>query len=136
MFVEVAVLVKAMTTLPNWYSILEYDTVAVRIHKSISRTPGYYKKMWKESPVLEWANLGWKSTDFTHLLQVKNNFTTKAVLSEILAFLHVNIWNILNPSFWFFSLVALATPRAILYRVPEWYRSTLGRWFTHEVKRT
>lgn len=135
MFVEVAQLVSDVIN-DGWaYSILRYDTVAVRIHKSISRTPGYYKKMWNSSPVLEWSKLGWKMNDFTHLIQVGVNFTKKAVLDESLNFIRVNPWNLFNPCFWFFSMVALITPRSILFVIPEWYRRTWGRWTTREVKR-
>jgi glycosyltransferase involved in cell wall biosynthesis len=134
MFVEVAEPVFHMKNLGS-YSILRYDTVAVRIHKSISRTPSYYLKNWNSSPVLEWAKLGWKSSDFTHLIQVKNNFKTSAVIQEAINFIKINPWNLIKPSFWFFSIIALITPRPILYRIPEIYRSTWGRWTTREVKR-
>jgi GT2 family glycosyltransferase len=134
-FVEVADLVRSVIK-DGWaYSILRYDTVAVRIHQSISRTPGYYKKMFTTSPVLEWAKLGWKSKDFTSLIQIKNNFTTKAVLDEIRNFISVDMGNLLHPAFWFFSVVALITPRSILYKIPEIYRATWGRLTTKEVKR-
>ncbi len=140
MFVEVSEPVWRITTcklsgIPYGYSILRYDTVAVRIHQSISRTPGYYKKMWNSSPVEEWAKLGWKVNDFTHLIQVGVNFEKKAVAQEACQFLNHNEWAFINPAFWFFFAVALWTPREILYKIPEIYRSTWGKWTTREVKR-
>lgn len=135
MFVEVAFLVNKVIERGWAYSILRYDTVAVRIHNSISRTPGYYKKMWNSSPVEEWAKLGWETNDFTHLIQVGVNFDKKAVAQEACQFLNVNFWNAFNPCFWFFFMVALWTPRDILYKIPEIYRATWGRLTTRKLKR-
>ena len=134
MFVEASTLVKNVCAY-GWYSILEYDTVAVRVHKSIARSPEYYKKMWKSSPVEEWSNLGWKFNDYTHLIQVANYFERKAVFNEIRQFVRIDYRNLFNPSFWFFSIVALVTPKWILFRIPEIYRATWGRLTTREVKR-
>lgn len=117
------------------YSILKYDTVAVRVHKSTARSKEYYRKMWNSSPVLEWAKLGWISNDFTSLIQIKNYFSTKAMLEESWNFVKVNPNNLLNPALWFFTLVALVTPRFILLIVPDIYRATWGIWTTKECKR-
>ena len=117
------------------YSILKYDTVAVRVHKSTARSPEYYKKMWNSSPVLEWAKLGWKSKDFTSLIQIKNYFTNKAVWEEVCNFIKVDKWNLIEPGFWFYSITSLITHRDILNKIPEIYRSTWGKWTTMEVKR-
>jgi len=135
MFVEASQLVKDVLK-DGWaYSILRYDTVAVRVHKSISRTPGYYKKMWNTSPVEEWAKLGWKSRDYTHLIQVGVNFTKKAVWDEAKRFIEYDFRTIFRIDFWFIVVVVLLTPRQLLYKLPEWYRATIGRWTTREVKR-
>lgn len=138
MFVEASSLVSCVLNKKWNYRILRWDTVAVRIHKSISRTPGYYKKMWKTSPVEEWAKVGGSKllTDYTSLIQIKNNFTTEAVVKEIGNFIKLRPLNLLIPSFWFFSIVSLITPRPILYKIPEIYRSTIGKWTTKEIMRT
>ena len=135
MFIEAPFLVSDIAKQGWAYSILRYDTVAVRVHKSTARSKGYYAKMWTSSPVEEWAKLGWKTDDFTHLIQVKNYFTTKAVVNESFNFIRINVWNLLNPAFWFFSVLALFTPRQILTKIPDWYRATWGKWTTREVKR-
>ena len=134
-FVEVAEAVVEVLKVGT-YKILQYDTIAVRIHKSISRTPGYYKKMFTTSPAIEWTKLGWKCNDFTSLIQIKNNFTTKAVVDEIGNFVKLDKRNLFNPAFWFFSIVAVVTPRPILYRIPEIYRSTIGKWTTRVILRS
>lgn len=134
MFVEVSSLVSSIN---GKYSIIKYDTVAVRIHKSISRTPSYYKKMWKSSPIEEWYKIGGKSllNDFTSLVQIKNNFTTSAVIKETCNFIRLKPINALNPSFWFFAIISILTPRSILYYIPEIYRKTWGKWTTRAVCR-
>ncbi len=124
-----------LTGLPYGYQILRYDTIAVRVHKSIARSPDYYKKMWVSSPALEWSKLGWKTDDFTSLVQIKNYYTTKAVIQEINNFFRINPLYIFNPCFIFYSIVAVCVPRIILFKLPEIYRATFGRWMTREVKR-
>lgn len=120
---------------PHGYQIMRWDTVAVRVHKSFSRNPEHYRKNWNGSLVEYWAKLGWKSNDYASLIQIKVNYTTKAVMNEILSFIKVNWMVLFNPLFWFFSFVVIITPRAILQKVPEIYRSTFGRIITREIKR-
>jgi len=136
MFVEAATLV-ADVIKRGRYKIIPYDTVAVRIHKSTSRNKGYYLKRWNGSPVLAWYNLGGKklATDYTSLIQIKNYFVTSAVIKEGVEFLRIRPMNALSPAFWFFFIGSVVTPRFILLKLPELYRSTIGRWTTKEVKR-
>lgn len=136
MFVEASTLVNCVLLMCD-YHIMKWDTVAVRIHKSISRSPAYYQKRWTSSPVSEWSKVGGSaiSMDFTSLIQIKNYFTEKAVLEEVGHFIRLRPLNLINPAFWFFSLVALLTPRSILFYVPEIYRRFIGRYITGEVKR-
>lgn len=117
--------------------ILKYDTVAVRIHQSTARSKDYYKKMWTSSPIEEWVKIGGTSLlkDHTSLIQIKVNFTMEAVVKEIWNFIRLRPLNLIMPSFWFFSIIALITPRPILYKVPEIYRSTIGRWTTRKIIR-
>lgn len=135
MFVEAPFLVKEIIEQGWAYSILRYDTVAVRVHKSTARSKGYYAKMWTSSPVEEWSKLGWKTDDFTHLIQVRNYFTWNACFKEAIKFININPLNIVNISFWFFVIIALLTPRFILLNIPDIYRSTLGKWTTQVIKR-
>lgn len=137
MFVEAPSFVSQVrkNTKDGWSIIIPWDTVAVRVHKSTARSKEYYRKMWNSSPVEEWAKLGWRTNDFTHLIQVKNYSTTKAVLNEIFAFIRINPFYIINPFFMFFSITALCTPRSILLYLPELYRSTFGRALTREMRR-
>lgn len=136
MFVEAASLVSGVIQKGRW-DIIPWDTIAVRIHQSISRNKDYYLKRWISSPVKEWANVGGSalSNDFTSLIQIKNYFTSDAVIKECINFTKVKPINIINPAFWFFSIVAIFTPRSLLRHVPEIYRRTWGIWTTRVVKR-
>jgi glycosyltransferase involved in cell wall biosynthesis len=135
MFVEAPQLVHDVIKEGWLYSILKYDTVAVRVHKSTARSKDYYAKMWTGSVVKEWAKLGWKTNDFTHLIQVANYYTKKAVIDEARNFILVRFSNVWNPAFWFFFMCALCIPRSILLKIPEIYRGTYGRWTTREIRR-
>lgn len=137
MFVEAPTMVADILRFfpDDWkaHLILKYDTVAVRVHKSTARSKDYYKKMWVSSPILEWAKLGWRSNDFSSLIQVKNYSVN--LVSEIKNFVKLNPYNLINPCFWFFAGIAFVTPRFILLKIPEIYRATIGRWTTREIKR-
>lgn len=138
MFVEASSLVACvMRNQANYSMIMPWDTVAVRIHQSISRSKDYYKKRWVSSPVEEWTKVGGKAIqhDFTSLIQIKNYFTTGAVLKECFNFIKLRPFTLLEPGFWFFGLISILTPRCMLMRIPDLYRRTIGRWTTKEVKR-
>lgn len=136
MFVEVSTLVSDVLK-KGLARVLRYDTVAVRIHQSISRNKDYYLKRWTSSPVEEWSKVGGKSlaNDFTSLIQIKNYFTLDAVIKESFNFVKLKPINIINPAFWFFSLLAILTPRTILLNIPHFYRVTWGRATTKAVCR-
>lgn len=138
MFVEASSLVACVMRNPSYLAmIMPWDTVAVRIHQSISRSKDYYLKRWVSSPVEEWSKVGGASIqrDFTSLIQIKNYFTTLSVLKECWNFLRLRPINLVDPGFWFFALVAVLTPRFILMKLPEVYRKTWGRWTTKVVTR-
>lgn len=136
MFVEAVTLVSEVLKISGAV-ILQYDTVAVRIHQSTARNQEYYERMWTSSPVEEWEKAGGRTLlrDFTSLVQIKNYYSTGAVLKESYNFLRLRPINILEPGFWFFAIVAVITPRSILIKLPELYRKTLGKWTTKEIKR-
>ncbi len=138
MFVEASSLVACvMKNKSNYAMIMPWDTVAVRIHQSISRSKDYYKKRWVSSPVEEWTNVGGSAIqqDFTSLIQIANYFEKSAVLKECWNFIKLRPINVLDIGFWFFALVSVFTPHFILMKLPHWYRITLGRWLTKEIKR-
>lgn len=117
--------------------IIPWDTVAVRVHGSTSTTPGYWLKRRKTSPVLDWTAIGCPeiAKDYVSFIQIKNGFTIDAVWEEIINFAKVRPWNLLNPGYYFFALVALATPRRILRKIPPFYRAYIGRGITEIKKR-
>jgi glycosyltransferase involved in cell wall biosynthesis len=137
MFIEAPMLVKQVLDKGFTYEILKYDAIAVRVHASTARNPGYYKDRWVSSPIEEWTKIGGESLlkDYTSLIQIKNYFTVKAVLNECCNFIKLRPLNLLMPHFWFFALLSLLTPRSILIKIPDWYRATVGKWITREVKR-
>lgn len=137
MFVEAPALVRCCLDKGWEYKIMKWDTVAVRIHNSTARSKDYYAKRWVSSPVEEWGKVGGQALlkDYTSFIQIKNYYTTMGVWKEISNFVKYRPINLLMPGFWFFALIALLTPRSILWHVPHWYRITFGRWFTREVNR-
>lgn len=137
MFIEVSALVKNVLNSGWSWNILKYDTIAVRIHNSTSRSKAYYLKRWTNSPVEEWVKVGGRAIlkDHTSLIQIKNYFTMEAVLKEVWNFIRLRPLNLIMPSFWFFSLIAIFVPRFMLRRLPDIYRKTFGKWTTKTVYR-
>lgn len=137
MFVEASNLVSCVINKGCDYCIIPWDTVAVRIHQSISQNKNYYLKMWKSSPVEEWVKVGGNALlrDYTSLIQIKNNFQTRAVVNECANFIKYRPLSVLFPSFWFFAIISIFTPRCILRRIPDLYRRTIGKLTTKEIKR-
>ena len=137
MFVETSALASQVLK-NNWdHRTLEYDAVAVRVHDSTSREKGYWLKRRVSSPVLDWTAIGCPeiAKDYVSFIQIKNGFTMDAVWEEIVNFAKVRPWNLLNPGYYFFALVALATPRRILRKIPPFYRAYIGRGITEIKKR-
>lgn len=117
--------------------VLPWDTVAVRVHDSTARSREYYRKRWTSSPIEEWVKLGGTDLlhDFTSFIQIKNYFTTWAVVQEMFNFIKLRAFSVLEPCFWFFGILSILTPRWLLMRIPGWYRKTLGKATTKPILR-
>jgi len=139
MFVETTSLLRdACLKNPNGkIAILKYDAIAARVHKSTSTQAGYWLKHRVSSPVMDQVSLGAKemAMDYASLIQIKNGFRMSAVLEEIWNFVKIRPLNLLNPIFWFYTILVIITPRMFLRSIPNLYRRTLGRWTTREIKR-
>jgi len=118
-------------------AILTYDAIAARVHASTSTQPGYWLKRRVSSPVMDWWEIGGKeiAEDYVSFIQIRNGFKMSAVFEEIRNFIKLRPINLLIPEFWFWSLVAVLTPRWLLIRLPGFYRKHLGRRITKEIKR-
>ena len=137
MFVETTHLVHSVLDKGwNWV-ILNYDAIAVRVHRSTSTQSGYWLKRRVSSPVLDQTELGAAeiATDFVSLIQIKRGFVLSAVIEEIANFVKVRPINLLSPRFWFWSIVALLIPRKWAVALPEFYRHRIGRLLTKRIER-
>jgi glycosyltransferase involved in cell wall biosynthesis len=137
MFVEASTLVQSVFD-AGWTCVtLPWDTVAVRIHQSISRNKEYYRKRWVSSPIEEWVKVGGKEllNDWTSLIQIKNFFEFKGLLSEISNFMRLKPILCINPLWWLFVCGVVLTPRAITMKAPDIYRRTVGPLLTKSIIR-
>jgi glycosyltransferase involved in cell wall biosynthesis len=136
MFIETSYL--ASKVLESWASaILAYDAVAVRIHDSTSTKKEYYLKRRVSSPVKDWVSVGGNEIlkDYCSLVQIKCNYTTKALCEEILNFITMRPVNVFMPTFWFYAILTIITPRTLLRKIPHLYRKYIGVLITKEIKR-
>jgi glycosyltransferase involved in cell wall biosynthesis len=136
MFIEASDMVSQV--IKTWdYTIIPYDTVAVRIHESTSQLKSTYDKYWTKSPLKNWVRIGGTEmlSDFTSLIQIKNRYRISAVWYEIWMFIKLRPINLVHPGLWIFGIIALVTPRLILRELPKFYRNQIGRRITREVRR-
>jgi glycosyltransferase involved in cell wall biosynthesis len=137
MFVETTKLASDVIKSDWRWHIIPWDMVAVRVHRSTSTQRSYWLKRRVSSPVLDQTGLGATdiATDFVSLIQIKRGFTLAAVWEEICNFVKVRPWNLVNPRFWFWSIVSLVIPRSLAVGLPEFYRHRIGRILTREIRR-
>jgi glycosyltransferase involved in cell wall biosynthesis len=138
MFIETSQLASQVLNKGWSGGILKYDAVAVRVHASTSTRPGYWLKRRVSSPVDDWVEIGGKdiAKDYVSFIQIKNGLNNKYVFEEVRNFVKYRPINLFNPIFWFFAILALATPSVILRKIPDIYRRTWGAWTTGRVRRS
>lgn len=117
--------------------ILPYDAIAARVHASTSTRPGYWLERRVSSPVMDWHEIGGAeiAKDYVSFVQIRNGFKLSAVFEEIGNFIKLRPINLLIPTFWFWSAVAVLTPRKLLLILPGFYRKHIGIRITKEIKR-
>lgn len=124
MFIETSYLASKVLE-DGWAGVvLEYDAIAVRVHDSTSTRREYWLKRRVSSPVVDWYEIGCDeiTKDYVSLVQIKNGFNISAVVEEIMNFIKLRPANVFEIKFWFYSIVALFTPRFILRELPKIYR--------------
>ena len=137
MFIETTKLVHDVLKFGWGYEILPYDAIAVRVHASTSTQAGYWLKRRVSSPVLDQYELGATdiAKDFVSLIQIKRGFKLSAVIEEIGNFIKIRPINLLDPRFWFWSIVAVTIPRSWAVHLPAFYRHRIGRLLTRSIPR-
>ena len=66
------------------------------------------------------------STNFVGLVQIKNYSSYKNLIREILILIKNRPLNLLNVSFWFFSLGTIVVPRSILKKMVDNFKNTIN----------
>lgn len=137
MFIETSHLVGVLHYYGWNAALLQYDAVAVRVHRSTSTNRAYWRKRRVSSPVLDWARCGCAAIakDYVSFIQIKNGLGIKEVWEEIVNFAIVRPVNLVTPQYYFWALVALLIPRQILVHLPAFYRHRIGRYLTREIRR-
>jgi len=137
MFIETSYLVSQVLKAGWRHGFLYYDAIAARVHRSTSTQKGYWLKRRVSSPIEDWHSIGGSAMlkDYCSLIQIKCNFTTKALIEEIGMFIKLRPVVALIPMFWFYCIVSLLTPRGVLRHTTEFYRHRILRYFTSEAKR-
>lgn len=114
------------------YAFIDYDTIAVRIHEDgNTATKEWY---YKDSPIQNWHDICGRFTFYPMFIQLKNR-CPKILIREILKCVKLNPRSLLNPSFWFCSLIAVIVPSSILKPLSRFYRHRFSRINARIIKR-
>lgn len=115
-------------------------TVAVSIGSSQTRKNS---TIYNTSPTRQWVKMFTKiykgkqyrgirqrcikhiATHYAGLVQIKNYGPFSALLREIQILIRSYPFNLLQPKFWFYSILVIITPRFILRRLTDWYKRTI-----------
>lgn len=138
-FIEVPSMVKKIIDSGWGYSMIQYDTIAARLHPGVkgnaATSPAYYKSCSKKSPTLAWYEiLGKPIGMYMGFIQMKNSASWR-LWNEIQMTIKLNKKCLLDIRFWFCALTALILPRQILRPISNWYRHRITRHFVHIITR-
>lgn len=131
-FLEMPLIVKQYLQFTRW-TMLEYDTVAVRIHPS--GNTGCKSSYYVESPVQVFHDFFGK--DFKYhlgLIQIKNR-APKLLWREIWLTVKLNQKNLLDPQFYFCAIIAAIVPGFILRHLSDFWRHRINRNFVSIIER-
>lgn len=132
-FIEVASMVRR---LEKYSLVLPFFTIAVRIDKNGSMNPKVYVK----SPFMRWYELAgprkWVVNNFVGLVQIKSHGGIRPLLREVCYMANYYPLNVLNPKFWFWSLLCILTPSQYLIQLTNWYKEEiLSKRIANEYKK-
>lgn len=131
-FLEMPLIVRQYLSFTQW-TMLEYDTVAVRLHPS--GNTGCKSSYYTDSPVKVFHDFFGK--DFKYhlgLIQIKNR-APKLLLGEIWSTVKLNPKNLADPLFYLCALTALIVPGSILRPLSDFWRHRINRHFVSIIKR-
>jgi glycosyltransferase involved in cell wall biosynthesis len=125
-FIEMPSIVVQYLKKYRW-TMLEYDTIAARIHPG--GNTGNKKKYYTESPIKNWTDLVGKKFKFNQGFVQLRNRAPRLLLREIYLSIKINPKITLDPSFWFYALMALIVPGFISRPLANFYRHRITRQF-------
>lgn len=128
-FIEMPSIVAQYLKVGWEWTMLDYDSVAVRIHPG--GNTGTKTSYYNESPLLSWGSLigekeYCKLKFYKGFVQLKNR-APKFLLKEIFLTYKWNKDCVKDKEFWFYSIIALIVPGFILRELSKFYRNNVGR---------
>lgn len=137
--VEIPLMVKRIVDAGWDWKMMEYDTIAARLHFGKSGNAaimsGYYKTTPQQSPTLNWLEvLNEPIGMYLGFIQMKNR-ARWLLLDEIKQTIKINPRCLLNIGFWFCVSVALLIPSFVLKHLSNWYRHRITRKFVRVIER-
>jgi glycosyltransferase involved in cell wall biosynthesis len=123
-FTEMPYMVKKVLSAGWGYQMMDYDTVAVRIHNNTCIKSSYYN----ESPTLSFNSIVPGHTDYGTFIMLKNRCPS-LLLKEILITIRIKPLCMFSVKFWAYVLVSVLVPSCVLIRVSNWFRHNIYRRF-------
>lgn len=86
-----------------------------------------FQKIYKDKQYKKFRKLCIKhfATNYEGLVQIKNFGQEGLVEKEILILLKYRWQNIFVPRFWFYSIICVVTPKLILRKITDWFKSKI-----------
>lgn len=124
-FTEMPYMVKKILSAGWGYQILDYDTVAVRIHANNTCVKSSY---YNDSPTLSFNTIVPGHTDYGIFPALKNRCPS-LLLKEIGYTIKIKPLCLLSPKFWIYVIVSTLIPSYILVRLGNFFRHRINRRF-------
>lgn len=122
-FVENMAMVRDLLEWGWEYKMMDYDTVAVRLHPNNTCVVSNY---YNEAPVVAVNSVIKGFVNYSSFVSVKNR-APRWLQQEIFETMMIRPWCIFNPKFWFYALLAEWTPRWLLIRLCNFWRHRIAR---------
>lgn len=131
-FLEMPKIVAQYLKFTQW-TMLEYDTVAVRLNPSVNT--GCQSSYYKESPIQVLTDFYGKDFKYHFLFIQLKNRAPKILWREICLAVKINPKNLKDPMFWFSAITAVLIPRYMLIPLSRFYRHRITRRYCEVIQR-
>lgn len=131
-FLEMPKIVAQYLQFTRW-TMLEYDTVAVRLNPTVNT--GCQSSYYSQSPIQVLTEFYGKDFKYHFLFIQLKNRAPKILWREICLAVKINPNNLKETMFWFSAITAVLIPRSMLIPLSRFYRHRITRRYCEVIQR-